>query len=99
MNLLHLTVIVLGTARITRLITTDTIAEPLIDRLVFGIGRRNPTAGEWVNSLLTCPWCIGWWLSVAVVLTYAQTPTVTTWLLAPWALSYAVGTLEMWNDR
>jgi hypothetical protein len=55
------------TARLTRLITEDTIAEPVraAVRLIV-IKRRGPRSIwlDWVR----CPWCVGLYLAVAVAL-------------------------------
>lgn len=95
-------------ARITRLITTDKITEPMRNALlpVIAQTRRNRRAiarGEPVPPptplraaivyQLTCPWCIGMWVSLACI-TAAQLITgFPAWQIIPAALttSYIVG--------
>lgn len=52
--------VVLAAARATRLVTADTIADGVRDRITEG--------RDWWHDLLTCPYCAGWWISM---LTYA----------------------------
>lgn len=47
-----------------------------------------PQVGHPVGDLISCPWCIGFWISTAVVAWLVFLPAV--WL-APWALSATVG--------
>lgn len=69
-----------GTARLTRLITTDTITsylvhEPLNRRIAAHLEKLPPNADgtvdepAWVKytSGLTCPWCVGFWAGAAVL--------------------------------
>lgn len=56
-------------ARLNRLAIDDGITEPIrmwIARGQGGTSRRARTA-QWFTQLLSCPWCIGFWLSLAVV--------------------------------
>lgn len=80
-------VIALAAARITRLITTDTLTDPL--RL--WIARTYES--DWVDELFTCPWCMGFWVSlvtVLITLAYPDNPVVTIGVLA-FAVSEVVG--------
>jgi hypothetical protein len=52
--------VVLAATRATRLVTADTIADGVRDRITDG--------RQWWSDLLSCPYCAGWWLSLA---TYA----------------------------
>lgn len=93
----------LASYRVTRLVTTDKITEPIFDRLRFGLERRwyakhGPEGSDThFNSklafLLSCPWCLGFWVSGAgtllVSLVYGLDYPVLTWL----AVSTVVGLL------
>lgn len=92
---LDVALIVLATARLTRLAVVDTIA----------VGFRNAArwvgrtlAGTrglvWADDLVSCPHCVGFWLSAAVVVSYAWWAG-PTWRVVAGALavSYAVGHL------
>lgn len=75
----------LAAARVTRLVTTDTITAPLRDPLLFRVlrsasERRAIASGEevgdprpwrtWIYTLLTCHWCIGFWICAITVALY-----------------------------
>lgn len=57
-----------STLRLTRLATMDNITE----HLVIGHLRSNPRA-HLIVEMLDCPFCIGWWLSLANCTAYALT--------------------------
>jgi len=93
----------LAAYRVTRLVTSDKITEPIFDRIRFGLERRwyvkhGPADSDThFNSklayLLSCPWCLGFWVSGAttVVLSWAYglDYPILTWL----AMSTVVGFL------
>lgn len=83
---LQLLILILGVFRITRLIIEDTILEPVRERTVFRLDPRSK-----VRELLDCPWCLGFWLSMLAVISWAADPTVTGWVLLPFAISAGVG--------
>lgn len=64
-----LTVLILYgvTARLTRLITADTITGPLRASMM-----RFGGPDGWAYTWITCPWCAGLWIAFAV--------TITVWL-------------------
>lgn len=43
------------------------------------------------SKLLHCPWCLGWWLSVAVWLAWQAEPHATLVFAVPFAVSAVVG--------
>jgi hypothetical protein len=60
-NVVLLLVLMAGTsARVTRLLTAD--AFPPIARARSWVAAR----GDWQEYLVSCPWCIGVWISAAV---------------------------------
>jgi hypothetical protein len=65
------------TARLTRLITLDTITEPIRDRLK-GL----------LRVLAECPWCSGFWVALAVGLSWMAWAD-QTW----WQVTALIGTL------
>lgn len=93
----------LAAYRVTRLVTLDKIAEPVAERIRWFFERRweakHPEAvpnDEWNSKLaflLSCPWCLGFWVSgvVTVILSvaYGLDYPVITWL----AMSTIVGFL------
>lgn len=55
----------LAVARVTGLIVADSITEPIRDRIIARLDDTPGSAGEWVATLITCPWCAGMWVSLA----------------------------------
>jgi hypothetical protein len=60
-------VVVLGFAasRVTRAISLDEISAPLRERFAARAARGGPVF-EWAHKLVTCPLCVGWWVSLAL---------------------------------
>ncbi len=57
-----LTLLTIGlAARITRVLTVDQISYPIRQRIVVWLGPDN-----WFAYLVTCPWCLGLWVSAGV---------------------------------
>lgn len=61
---LQLLVYTLAVARVTGLITADSITEPVRDRIVAWLDDTPGSSGEWVATLIMCPWCAGMWVSL-----------------------------------
>lgn len=79
-----LVVYALAVARVTGLITQDSITEDARDRLVGWLDDRPRTLGSYVAKLVTCPWCTSVWVA-------AGTAPLTWWHGAnPWMLVPAV---------
>jgi hypothetical protein len=78
-------VLTLGTFRLLRLLGWDEFPPVLKAREWLLHGR--PLLGD----LWGCPFCLGWWLSLAVYLLWLWQPTGTLYGAAPFALSGAVG--------
>lgn len=64
--------LVLAAYRTTRLITTDTVTEPIREK----IWKKFPPSTMF-GYLLTCNWCVGFWVSLAFVVAYILVPDVT----------------------
>jgi hypothetical protein len=83
-------------ARLIRLTVVDTIAGPARD-LVRRAGLR--AAGDrglvWADDLISCPFCIGWWISVGVVGSWLAAGGTLVWqaVAAAFTLSYVAGHL------
>lgn len=64
-QLLILIVLILGTtARLTRLVTEDTITRPIrrwIEKRMLRAGMRG--WWNWLDDLVNCPWCVSIWVS------------------------------------
>ena len=92
--------------RIYRLIAEDTI----LDRPRRWVLRLDPNweeEGDEVGEnyrfkwgiFITCPWCLGFWLSVIAWVSWLIFPTETIWLAVPWALSGAVALIAKNLDK
>lgn len=79
----------LAAFRITRLATTDDFPpiELARTRIIEWAGKDSSLA-----KLVACPWCSGWWISLAVVAVSLRYPAARKALLVP-AVSGAVGLL------
>lgn len=95
-------VLALGAFRVARLIGWDDLPPiaKLRARLTGEVIRYMPTASTepvyaWGRPLLAhflaCPYCQGFWVSVAVYGSWLVSERVTLYALAPFALSAAVG--------
>ena len=80
-------ILALAVFRVYRLIAEDDVAdrprEWLLDKL-------EEERLEKLDKLITCPWCLGFWLSVIAWLFWLITPDWAVGLAVPWALSAAV---------
>lgn len=90
-------VLVVGAAaRLTRLVTDDTIGRPARDALRTA-GRRLAGADGlvWADELATCPWCAGFWVALAVVASWAAWGAHPAWqaVAGVLAVAWAVGWL------
>ena len=98
---LDLLLIVGASLRLTRLAVVDVISAGPRD-LVRAAGYR--TAGSrglvWADNLVSCPHCIGFWITLAVAVSWWQAGNTTVWLVGTVALSvsYLVGHIVAAND-
>lgn len=61
-------------ARMTRLVTADTITAPIRSRLP-GAPTTPDQKPRGLAKFAACPWCIGWWIAIAVFAAF--------WALSP----------------
>lgn len=59
-----LVIYALAVARLTGLIVADTITEPARDRIIGWLDDAPGSSGQWLASLIQCPWCAGMWVSL-----------------------------------
>lgn len=95
-------VMALGVYRICRLIGWDDLP-PVVRVRAMATGETvyyDPTKGKGeirrydrplLEHFITCPFCLGFWLSLAAYLAWVFEPRWTLYFLAPWALAAAVG--------
>lgn len=110
LSLLLSAITVLAVCRLTRLVTTDALAQPLRDWAFTRTAPRpdgRPAVRGWryLAKLLTCDWCAGFWISAAAVLAFFRmwlgawphdAPTFYAYGAATFATSYLCGAL---NER
>lgn len=88
---LYLVLLALAAARVTRLFTHDTITDPL---------RLQAARWKFTDDLLSCPWCIGFWISAAAVLSFlwwGDAPLFQFWVFV-FAVSEMVGLIHSFDD-
>lgn len=98
----------LASYRVTRIVTTDKITEPIFERIRWGLERRwyakhDGGSDTHFNSklafMLSCPWCLGFWVSGAgtllVSLAYGLDYPIFTWF----AVSTIVGFLGRFDSE
>ncbi len=89
---LELLVLVLAAYRITRLVGWDDF--PLAARArawATGEGSDGTFERPVLEHFLTCPFCIGFWISLAVYGAWLSAPTPTLYAMTPFAISASVG--------
>lgn len=89
----------LAVARLTRLVTQDTITAPLREKIAGRrpgrvVGQQIVTAARpKLAELTTCPWCVSPYLAAAVVALQALAPAVCLVVTAVLAFSMVAGLL------
>ena len=84
----------LAAFRCIRLIGWDEITDPWRKRMVKGNRRRN----KYAMKLLTCAWCIGFWVSLAWWAAWLVFPNGTLIAATPWAIAAATGLIaKRWD--
>lgn len=83
------------TARAIRLAVADDIADPARAATIRGAARLGRRWGDWAVSLVGCPFCIGFWISVASALAFLWWRDTLVWQVIALAgtLSYVAGHL------
>ncbi len=95
MTLLTFALLALGAFRLTRLAGWDDVTHPA-RRALLGVtddGRpvRGRTARWRLAAWAHCPWCVGFWISVAVYAAWRVAPAATLVAMTPLAISALVG--------
>lgn len=80
-------ILALAVFRVYRLIAEDDILDRPRD---WALDRLEEERLEKLDQLITCPWCLGFWLSVLAWLAWLVSPGWAVGLALPWALSAAV---------
>ena len=94
-ELVELLVLSLAVFRVTRLITTDYITEPIRNF----IWKRFPPESTKTGYLFTCDWCTSIWVSSLFAVPYTIIPTVTTAIALIPALSAVASIIAARVDK
>lgn len=73
-----------ATYRLWRLASDDQILDGPREKLL-------AATPVWVEDLVECPWCLGFWMSAAAYVSWRAAPQATLAVATPFALSAAVG--------
>lgn len=97
MTIAELALIVGATARLTRLAQTDSILGGARRPLLV----RAKASGSKVWELLWCPWCLSFWIGIAVATSWVSWGHERWWLVAAAVLaaSHVTGVLAELEDR
>lgn len=89
--------LVLGLAsfRVTKFLLSDVLFSPVRD----WVWRRFPPESTKIGYFFTCPWCLGFWVSLGVYFWYTMLPLQMLWLCYVLALSAFVGLITALEDR
>lgn len=93
-TLLNFVVLALGAFRLTHIITTDVIADPLRQ----WVWSKYDTSTK-IGYMITCNWCTGFWVSLLTVAGASVLPQLTFVVSLVLAISALVGLLSAWADR
>lgn len=88
---LQLVLAALAVYRMTRLVVEDEVTRPARERIT----ARRP--GGRAAYLVTCPWCVSFWLAALWVTALYLVPTVALGADAVLALSAVAGLLSSWE--
>lgn len=91
---LNFVVFALAAFRLTRIITTDTVADNFRQWVW---SKYDPSTK--IGYLITCNWCTGFWVSLLVVAGASVLPQLTFVVSLVLAISALVGLLSAWAER
>lgn len=105
-SLIDLLILVLASFRITHLIVFDEIAsfvrQPFISvsyepdrtgQLVRNVQYKGTGLRRWIGTLLSCHWCVGFWVAAGIVALYSFLPEFHPFLLI-FAIAGAAAVIE-----
>ena len=89
--------IILGLAayRLTRLVTTDVILNPIREK----IWKKYPPSKHNLGYVITCDWCTSIWVSSLVVIMYTIASSLTLTVCCVFAISALVGLMTALVDQ
>lgn len=96
MNILILLITILAAHRITHFLTDDLIFSPIRQRLILRWAAND--RDTFFSEALVCAWCMGFWVSAALVGALCQVISIPLPALVALAVSSAVGLIEDWSQ-
>jgi len=102
MGLVEVLVLGLAAYRGTQLAVHDTVLDPARDR-VFAWQSRRPESRvrQWIITLISCTYCMGWWVAGAALGVYVLAddwPGILHFALGWFAVSGVQALLNRWDD-
>lgn len=88
LDLLTFVILALAAFRVTRVITTDTVFEPVREK----IWKKFPSSHGF-GYLITCDWCTGFYVSIAFVVGFLLVPMVVYVVSLVLSISAIIGLL------
>jgi hypothetical protein len=85
----------LATYRLTRMVTRDSIAEPLREK----IWKKYPPESTKIGYLITCDWCTSIWIASGLQISRTIMPSGTKAVESILALSAVAGLLAAHEER
>ena len=111
LDLKILLVLILSVFRITHLFIYDRITlflrNPFVEEVYlenesgegyYDVIYKGNRFSQAIGYLLSCPWCLGIWVSICVVIAYWLWPTVMLPILIVFAIAGGAALLETWVD-
>ena len=103
---LDLSLLILTTLRLTRLVMTDSLGQWWIYGPVYKRTVVSGKSSKWHKYIdgLTCPFCVGFWIGAAMVLSLylvggvGEAADWWRWLTGIFALNYVAGHVNKWLD-
>jgi hypothetical protein len=112
LDLKILLVLILAVFRITHLFVYDRITlfirKPFVEEIYlenesgegyYDVIYKGNSFSQAIGYLLSCPWCLGIWVSVGVVIAYWLWPVVVWPILIVFAIAGGAAILEAWIDK
>lgn len=106
-----LLILILGVFRITRLFVYDRITlflrKPFVEEIYlenesgegyYEVIYKGNSVSQAIGYLLSCPWCMGIWVSVCVVIAYWLWPIVVFPILIVFAIAGGAALLDTWAE-
>ena len=88
-------ILALAVYRASRLVIEDTV----LDKFRKKVWKKFKPADGGIGYLLTCYWCVSFWISSLVILAYIIVTIPTTAVCAIFALSAAAGVITAWLEK